>query len=396
MTKLTVEGVRQILAQLGGNTTQAAEALGVSRGSLYYFRKTNGLLGDESAAEPLEATETEVRTMRKLESTAARVKDELKLEKKKRQQAEADLATMRSNLEAATDAFSRSRPAKLSKSKSRNGSGAATAIICATDWHAEGKVDAELLNGVNEFNLDICSARIKRLWEKSIHMVDFAKHLSKICEQVLWLGGDLVNGAIHEELEEGNFLGPADAVLFVQDHVAAGIDKILRELPGHLTVATNQGNHGRTTLKKRISTGYLHSWEYLAYSNLQRIYRNNPRVTFKIAKGYHNILELQGHKVRFHHGDALKGGGGIGGITVPARKKIAQWNKQERVLFDVFGHFHQFIDMWDMVTIGCLIGYNEYALELACDFQEPTQALIVVDKSHGKVLATPIFVQETN
>ena len=341
-----------------------------------------------------EPPSVEVRELRKLESNNAWLADQLKLEKKKRAQADEDLSNLRRSLDAATAAYAFSSPQTLEAKRDLISKGSATGIICATDWHCEGKVDPNLVDGVNKFDLDIAATRIRRFWEKSIYMSKFVRNISNINEHILWVGGDMINGAIHEELEESNFLGPTEAVLFIQDQLAAGIDLLLKELNTPLLVTTNQGNHGRSTKKKRISTGYLHSWEYLAYCNLARIYKNNPRVSFKIAQGYLNYVVTQDHTLRFHHGDAIRFQGGVGGITIPARKKIAQWNKQRRADLDIFGHFHSFVDMWDLVSIGCLCGYNEYAMELACDFQPPTQGFIVIDKRYGKVLAAPIFVEK--
>jgi hypothetical protein len=270
--------------------------------------------------------------------------------------------------------------------------GQATAILCCNDWHVEGCVTRQSVDGANEFNLAIAERRIRKTWQKALFLLDFARKISNIRDLVVWLGGDLINGAIHEELEESNFLGPAEAVLYVQDHVAAGLDLLLREAKvDSITVVTSYGNHGRTTKKRRISTGYRHSWEWLAYSNLARHYRQTPKITFKVEQGYHNWLDIQGHDVRFHHGDAIRYAGGVGGVTIPLRKKTAQWNKRRKAHLDVLGHFHQFIDGWDFVGCGCLVGYDAYALEIGAEFQQPTQTFLVIDRDYGKVLACPVF-----
>jgi hypothetical protein len=142
----------------------------------------------------------------------------------------------------------------------------------------------------------------------------------------------------------------------------------------------------------RSADGYKHSWEWLAFNNLAGHFKT-PKVNFKIEQGYHNWLDIQGHNVRFHHGDAIRYGGGVGGVTVPLRKKIAQWNKRRRADLDVLGHFHQFIDAWDYVVCGCLVGYDAYALEIGAEFQRPTQTFIVIDRDFGKVLTVPIFCE---
>lgn len=288
------------------------------------------------------------------------------------------------------DGVSATKFNKIVKSKSKS---TATAVLCANDWHSEERVDRDMVGGLNEFNLDIADRRIKKTWAKATYLLDFARHISNIDNLVLWLGGDLCSGAIHAELEESNFLGPTEAILWVQQQVADGIN----ELKGHfksITVVTSYGNHGRSTAKPRIATGYRHSWEWLAYQNLAKFFASDPKVTFKVERGYHNWLDIQGLQVRFHHGDAIKFMGGVGGWTIPVRRKISQWNKAKRADLDIIGHAHQFQHDWNYVHCGCLVGFNSFAQWIGAEFQPPTQTFIVIDKSHGNVLTTPIFVDD--
>jgi len=339
-------------------------------------------------------TKAEVKTIRDLESRLALTQSKLKLEQQKRNQAEAELRNSERNLETLLGTKDRIKSRRLKRTSPHRRRGSATAVLCCNDWHVEGCVTRQSVDGANEFNLKIADKRIGRTWQKALYLLDFARTISNIRDLVIWLGGDLINGTIHEELEESNFLGPAEAVMYVQDRVATGIDLLLKEAKlDRITVVTSYGNHGRSTRKRRISTGYRHSWEWLAYNNLAGWYRHKSKVAFKIEQGYHNWLDIQKRAVRFHHGDAVRFAGGVGGVTVPLRKKIAQWNKRRTADLDVLGHFHQFIDCWDCVVCGCLVGYDAYALEIGAEFQLPTQTFLVIDRAYGKVLTVPIFCE---
>lgn len=288
-----------------------------------------------------------------------------------------------------------SDPVNRQKLKALSGgsSGSATAVMCLTDFHAEENVRPEYVDGMNEFNPEIAERRLNRTFQKMIQMLEFSSHLSNIKDIVVWLGGDLINNQLHEEATESNFKLPTDAINWIQERIMSGLDFILDETKMNVTVVTNYGNHGRTTRKRHISSGHGHSWEFLAYNSMSHAYRKDPRIAFKVEQGYHNWLTIQGHDIRFHHGDAVKFGGGVGGVAVPLKKKIAQWNKVRTAHLDVLGHFHQFEHNWKYVLCGCLVGWNAYALEIGAEYQPPTQTFIVIDRNRGKVLAEPVFCE---
>lgn len=335
----------------------------------------------------------QLRLIRKLEGDNRTLKTKLDGEKKLREQTEHDLSQIEDTNELIAATQDKVTARKLERRQKRKDRGKATAIFCATDWHIEERIDAADINGLNEFNLEIAEKRIARTFEKFLYLLDFARGISDIKEGVLWLGGDLINGWIHEELQEANFLGPAQAIVYAQDQICTGVDHLLKHSGlDFLTVVCNQGNHGRSTIKP-MTTGYKASWEWAAYMNLARVYRTNPKIRWQIAQGYHNWLSIHGHDVRFHHGDNIRYHGGVGTLAVPTSKCIAAWNKSRVASLDIFGHYHQWINYWNWLSVGCLCGYNGYALKIKADFQPPTQAFCVIDESYGKTMALPIFCE---
>ena len=89
-------------------------------------------------------------------------------------------------------------------------------------------MDPATVNGMNEFNLEIAEQRIDKLWNKAMQLLESSRSFySNLDDVVLWLGGDLINGYIHEENLETNSLGPAEAIGFVQERITAGINFIL-------------------------------------------------------------------------------------------------------------------------------------------------------------------------
>lgn len=266
-------------------------------------------------------------------------------------------------------------------------------VVPATDWHVEERVFAAGTNGKNHFDLAEATARIKRFYSKVLELIDWQSRLAPVVE--LWhpLLGDLMSGYIHEELMESNSLSPTEACVFLQEMICSGIDFWLKETKLPIFVPTCVGNHGRTTPKKRIKTSYKNSYEWLLYMTLAKRYEGNRRVAWDVGQGYHNTQSIMGRKVRFHHGDGLRYMGGVGGITIPVNKSIAQWDKVETADFDIFGHWHTFLACYPKwVACGSLMGYSEFSVEIKAEFQHPTQTFIVLDRRYGLTQATPIFL----
>jgi hypothetical protein len=181
-------------------------------------------------------------------------------------------------------------------------------------------------------------------------------------------------------------------VQFAQELAAGGIQYLLDHTDlEHIQVICKMGNHGRSTEKKRISTDYRSSWEWVVYHGLAKAYQHEPRLSFDIGKGYHTLISIWGYKVRIHHGDGIRYNGGVGGITIPVNKAIAQWNKSGYVNFDIFGHYHTYMATMNWMSVGCLCGYNGYALSIKADYQPPTQGFVLWSKSHGLTAALPVY-----
>lgn len=272
-------------------------------------------------------------------------------------------------------------------------SDATAAIVVLTDWHAEEDINPKMVNGLNKFNPTICEKRVQRAVRKALEVMDAWKRTWPIDELVAGILGDFIAGYIHEELQESNHMSPSQATLFTEKLLADAIHTLHTETKLPTRVVTCFGNHGRTTKKRRIKTGAFNSYEWLMYHFLARDLRADTGVSFQIGDGYHNILDVKGHRVRFHHGDAIRYQGGIGGITIPVNKAIAAWNKSTPAALDVFGHWHQYIDDWRWVSSGCLCGYSDFSVEIKADYQPPTQTLIMMSKNHGKVAALPLFLE---
>lgn len=269
-----------------------------------------------------------------------------------------------------------------------------TAFMIGSDWHIEETVTSEQVNGLNEFNVNVATKRVEKFFENGLKLIEMGRSKSEIDTLVLALLGDLITGYIHEEFVESNSLSPTEASLKVYDLVTGGIDFLLEHGKfNSILVPCCYGNHGRTTMKPRISTGAANSFEWLVYSFLLKHYANHPIVTVKLTGGYFNYLDVYNKVMRMHHGDGINYHGGVGGIHIPLRKSIAQWNKAREADVDVLGHWHTRQSSGDYVVNGSIIGYNSYSIHIKGDYEKPQQSFFLMHPRYGKTVEAPIFVE---
>jgi uncharacterized protein YaiE (UPF0345 family) len=266
----------------------------------------------------------------------------------------------------------------------------AVAFALASDWHVEETVESKSVNGLNKFDLEVADRRVRTFFSSVVRLTEIERNGTEIDTCVLWLGGDLMSGYIHEELQETNSLSPTETLLWLRERLAGGIALLAGNF-SKVIVATSYGNHGRTTKKPRHATGYRNSYEWLLY----RMMSQEPRdkVSWLVADSYFNYLDIYGKTIRLHHGDSLSYQGGIGGLTIPVEKAIASWNKGRVADLDVFGHWHQQQQNPKWVSNGSLIGYNAYALSIKAAYEPAQQTFFLLDHERGRTVTAPIVLQ---
>lgn len=289
------------------------------------------------------------------------------------------------------DAVKQIRPISYHEIKPRVSAGSeAVAVLVASDWHVEERVEKGVVNGLNEFTLDIARSRSEFFFRNALRLIEINKKELHIQKAVLALLGDFISGSIHEELMEGNQLPPIKALLFAQNLIVSGINYLLANSDVDLIIPCHSGNHGRSTEKQRHSTEAGNSFEYFMYHNLADHFKNEKRIKFIISEGYHSYLKIFNTTIRFHHGHNVKYGGGVGGLFIPAFKAIGQWNKSSWADLDVFGHLHQFRFGGNFICNGSLIGWNAYAISIKAEYEKPMQTFFLVNSQYGVESLTKI------
>jgi rhodanese-related sulfurtransferase len=269
----------------------------------------------------------------------------------------------------------------------------AVPIIGLSDWHFEERVDSETINDLNEYSPRIATDRWNKCIQNSLKLVFKERQSSTINQMVLWLGGDFINGYIHMENIEENFMSPTQATMFAKERIVSAIDFYVKHGKfKKIVVVCNYGNHGRTTDKIRMGSGYKNSYEWMMYKFLEQHFAHNKSIQFVIPNGFMAYVDILGYTWRFMHGDSIKYNGGIGGLTVPLIKAIGRYDGQTKADYTMMGHYHNLFQATRNCFVnGSGIGFNAYAQRIGASPEEPMQAFCLVDKKYGLTIKTPIF-----
>jgi len=268
----------------------------------------------------------------------------------------------------------------------------AAAVALLSDLHAEERIDrSDAID--NEYSLAIAEHRLTRFFRGLIWLIEHNARAFKIDTLVLWLGGDLISGDIHDELLERCEVPPGEATMLVRSWILSGLRSILRAFPSMcIRVPCSLGNHGRTTKRVRAATGYGHSWEWMLYQILGGDFADEPRVQIHSTQDEMQYLSVLGHELAFHHGHRIKYRGGIGGVTVPAIKAAHRWDQWRQCDYYHFGHYHQRIDLGQIAFNGSVIGPSPYSFAIGAKPEAPQQSFYVLDQKRGKTMSCPIWV----
>ena len=265
-------------------------------------------------------------------------------------------------------------------------------ILLCSDWHCGAVVRPESVNGLNTYDVEIFHERAENLFCNALKVVRMVRSSATITEMVVFLGGDMIDNWLHPEQIQMQELSPTQQIIECERAIIAGLNYLLEHGSfERLIVPCSHGNHGRTTQKMQADNSHSTSLEWLMYQSLRRHFRNEPRIEWQIATGYTTYLEVMGQTLRFHHGDAVRYQGGIGGLTIPLTKWMHRTDQGIKADHTFCGHFHQLTMGPGFSVNGSLIGTNAYALKLGFAPERPQQLMRFIDSQRGFTISAPIL-----
>lgn len=271
-----------------------------------------------------------------------------------------------------------------------------------SDWHWGETVQRAQVGGVNEFNQSVAEKRVQHLVQTTINL---AKHhmVNPVYPGiVVALGGDMITGAIHEELAVTNWGTTQQQFIQVQEAVEWGLLQ-MADAFGKVFVPCVVGNHGRDTIKPRFKNRVFQNYEWNLYMQLARTFAKDRRFRFLVPEDTDAHFKIYDHRFLLTHGDTLgvKGGDGIIGALGPIARGATKVGRAEAQIgrdFDtlLMGHYHTYIPSNDAVPVivnGALKGYDEYARSaLRVRYSRPSQALWFVHPEHGITAQWQVFL----
>ena len=159
-----------------------------------------------------------------------------------------------------------------------------------------------------------------------------------------------------------------------------------------------RGNHSRTTYRKRYSTGYKNSYEWLMYHSIKDYFDKadipENKIVFIIPESEFVRINVYNKTWCFSHGDHFNYRGGVGGIMIP----FMGWMKKMKNVIPAdkyaIGHWHTTVNLQRGVINGSVIGYSPFAMGKALEPEEPQQSLFIQDSKRGIVRTDPIILTD--
>lgn len=267
--------------------------------------------------------------------------------------------------------------------------------LCLSDLHWGESVKSEQIGGVNSYDLNVARRRLRTVVETTISVARILDPDMRYTGIVVPLGGDMISGNIHEELQATNELNTMPTLLDLYKHLVPAI-KLLADTFGNVFLPCVTGNHDRDT-KKIWSKDRQHtSFSWLLYQFLGVAFADDKRVSFYIPDSSDAMYRIYGLRYLLTHGDQFRAGdsiiGPIGPILRGEQKKLAARqavNQDYDVM--VFGHWHRRLIDQRLRGNGTLKGYDEWAAQNNFRPEPASQNFWITHPDYGITFDVPVF-----
>lgn len=284
--------------------------------------------------------------------------------------------------------------------KRKPGPNSATAVAQLSDMHFDEVCNPSELGGINAYNREIATMRLRRWAAKVIEMGDRNPH--DWAGLLLLALGDDCSGGIHEELRETNEDVLPGTLVYWAPQIASSL-RAIRDGSKYRRIHVKKlvGNHGRLTTQKPFKRRARASWDWLLWQMVAAHFAGDDSVTFEFATGSYLFVPIYDRHIFCTHGDEVGGGGGWAGVFTPLGRIQANalalgQAHNVRPAYSVSGHWHQTVlgHHRGIVCNGAMKGWDEFAAGLRLRPEPAMQNWWVETPEHGVTLAAPLFLED--
>lgn len=248
-----------------------------------------------------------------------------------------------------------------------------------------------------DYNSDVARERVMRYARKVCELADIQRLHHPVRHAVVPMLGDMVEGVdifpgqqwlidstLYDQLFNTTPTLLADFVRYLLSHFES------------VTVYAVDGNHGR--IGRRGQFGPMDNADRMLYRILAMLLRDEPRFKLHMTdpqgeRNWYQVMQLGNYSAMLIHGDQIRGHSGFPWYGLG--KKVNGWGSggvPERFGDVMMGHYHQLaripLNQRSVWVNGSTESTNTYASENLAAQSEPSQWLLFVDPTAGRVTAS--------
>lgn len=291
-----------------------------------------------------------------------------------------------------------SEPPDWARPAKQHRHGRAICNLLLSDLHLDEVCNPHELGGLNAYNREVAELRLRRWADQVARLAAIHKHDWDGCN--LLVDGDLVSGAIHDELRESN----SDVLPGTLVHWApllASAFKVVAATFKRVHVSVVVGNHGRLTIRKQFKRRGRASWDWLLMQMVRSHMAADKRLSWEFAEGSYLFPAVYGRRIFLTHGDEVGGGGGWAGVWSPLgtihRRGIALGAAHGCApSYSAIGHWHQLTlaPQRGLICNSSLKGWDEFAAGLRLTPEPAQQAMWIEHPRHGPIVLLPVLCED--
>lgn len=271
-------------------------------------------------------------------------------------------------------------------------------ILHVSDIQYGELIKAAEVDGTNSYSVDIANARIDRLFDITARLCKDYWNGPAPTDIHICLGGDMVSGALHEELAKTDEMPELPAAKAVAARLAGNIRMLRDRLDRPVKIYSVPGNHGRITHKPESKGHVLNNLDTLVAWFIEASLATDKDVTVSYSESVDVTFNVFNFPFLLTHGDRMGARGGTGHIG-----PIASISKGHQKLYmdaaarglNVYkiltGHFHTYCETPWGVANSSLAGFSQFARDFRMKPEPATQNMLIIHPEHGMISKHPIL-----